>query len=175
MLEKMNRLTKQKILEFAQKSNLPQPFILRPAEAGDIPDILDLGRAAFDYNPPTRREISYFINKAHGACWVVCDGPLVVGYILLEAHAGRKSLYLNTIALTSDVRGLGLGKGIYSALDIIGMDLGARGLYSHVRHDNEANIHVLEKCGFSLIRREDNYYDDGASGLLYKKNYTGAL
>ena len=167
----MDRLTPQKASEFAQKAALPKGFCLRLAVAGDIPAIIATGRAAFHYNPPTRKEIRYYIEKAHGACFAITDDAGVCGYILLEGHMGRKSLYLNTIAIAERARGHGLGAAIYVALDAIAIDLGARALYSHVRQDNAANIHLLEKYGFAFVRAEGDYYDDGAEGLLYRKTY----
>jgi ribosomal protein S18 acetylase RimI-like enzyme len=167
----MDRLTPQKAAEFARKVGFPPPFMLRLAAEGDIAAIIAIGRAAFHYNPPTRKEIRYYIEKAHGACFAITDSAGVCGYILLEGHMGRKSLYLNTIAIAERARGHGLGAAIYRALDQIAVDLGARGLYSHVRQDNAANIHLLEKCGFAFVRAEGDYYDDGAEGLLYRKTY----
>jgi ribosomal protein S18 acetylase RimI-like enzyme len=174
-MKRLNRENAEKLVARANAGGLlPLGYRLSVARVEDIPALLVLGRAAFSYNPPTRREFKYAIEKAHAAIFMLrrAGAENLAAYLHLEGHSGRESLYTSGIAVAEDMRGQGLGQILYGLQDHIAMDLGARSLYSHVREGNTANIHLLEKNGYKHVRTENNYYDDGKTATLYKKDFT---
>lgn len=166
-------LNRQIAQDFNAAKSLPKSFSMRAAKAADIAEVLSVGQACFAYNSPTLREISHAVMKAHGGVFMMIDdrSGLCAGYILLEAHARRKNLYINTTALREEYRGRGLGRALYDFKDFYARKLGARNIWCHVAEDNAVNIHLMERYGYIRIRREDEYYEDGRAALVMRKDY----
>lgn len=159
--------------DFGRGRTLPCGFSIKPAAAADIAEVLSVGQACFAYNAPTLPEITHAVRKTHGGVFLLTDdgAGLCAGYILLEAHAGRKNLYINTTALREEYRGRGLGQALYDFKDYYARRLEARNIWCHVAENNAVNIHLMEKNGYVLIRREKDYYEDGRTALVMRKDY----
>jgi ribosomal protein S18 acetylase RimI-like enzyme len=173
----MHRLTPQKAKNIIQKlgqmqEKLPELYRLEVAEPKDIESILVVAKECFAYNTPSKREIAYYVQKAHGVIFILKNRDnKTVAYTLMEAHSRKKSLYINTTAILAECRGLGLGKFFYEFNNLVARQLEVSSAWGHVKEDNYVTIHLLEKNGFKKYRVETAYYDDGLSAYLYKNTY----
>lgn len=154
-----------------KKRFLPEGFALRPCAPDDLEVLLKAGQSCFAYNAPTRPELRHALTKGHTAIFALEDitKDRVAGYVFLEGHMARKNLYINTVALLEEYRGKGLGGALYSFAESFAAHLGAKGLWCHTAFDNAANISLIKKMGYELLRREESYYDDGRACLVFEK------
>jgi ribosomal protein S18 acetylase RimI-like enzyme len=170
-------LCRKSAAAFVKSGRLPAGFSLRPCGLSDLDALLELGREGFSYNVPTRRELRYAVTRLHGGLFGLFDSGDAAkgtkgrpaGYVLLEAHAGRKNLYINTVLTGKDYRGRGLGQALYDFMDHFSAALQARAIWCHVAKDNRVNIHLLEKNGYRMVREEKAYYSDGKPAIVLKK------
>jgi ribosomal protein S18 acetylase RimI-like enzyme len=169
----MRRLTPslcaQAAKDFNRRGLCPAPFSMRPATLENLDEILHIGQTCFSYNAPTRTEIRHMLTKAHGAIVGLCDGDVIAGYMLVEAHAGRGTIYFNTTALLPAYRGRGLGNLLYEFADFLAKTIQAKALWCHVAVNNDLTIHLLKKNGYGVSRTETEYYDDGRSAYVMRK------
>ncbi len=156
---------------FNRKNTLPAGFSVRFCGRDDLEEVLAAGRACFAYNAPTRSEILHALTRTHGGVFGLYDDKAgaLAGYMLLEAHGGRKNLYINTTTLLETYRGRGLGQALYDFKEFFAKALEARTIWCHVAFDNKVNIHLMEKNGYAVLRREEEYYEDGKAALVMGK------
>lgn len=161
---------------FNERAFLPKGFSVRFCVIDDLEEILEIGRDSFSYNAPTKREIHYALTETHGGVFGLYDACALrlAGYMLLEAHAKHKNLYINTTVLRNEYRGRGLGQALYLFKDYFLNALGARNIWCHVAVDNAINIHLMTKNGFKILRTEEAYYDDGKAAVVMSKDNVNA-
>ena len=170
----MKRVTPELSQAAARNFKLNPPgFEMRCCTLIDLDALLAIGQAAFAYDTPTSAEFRHALTRGHGAIFGLydVDEKQYAGYMALEAHRGRKNLYINTTVLLNAYRSRGLGQALYTFKDFFAAALGAKSIWGHVAVDNAANIHLMKKNGYQCIRQEDEYYDDGKAALVMRKNY----
>jgi ribosomal protein S18 acetylase RimI-like enzyme len=155
--------------DFAAKNLLPKGIFLRAADINDLDAVMGVGLACFDSDEPERHKIRHFLTEAHAVIAALCDGDKMIGYLHLEAHALRRNIYLNTVALLDAYRGKGLGNILYLFADFLAQKTGAGSIWSHVDAKDKRAVHMLQKNGYIIERTEDPYYDDGRAAYIMRK------
>jgi len=154
---------------FNRKTPLPAGIKFRAGTISDLDAIMEVGTACFASDLPERPKIRHFLTKAHAAIAVICDGEDIIGYVHVEAHAGRNNTYLNTTALLDEYRGKGLGNLLYAFSNELTRSVGAQSIWCHAAVDNEITLHLLQKNGFAIERTIDPYYyDDGKAAHVLR-------
>lgn len=156
--------------DFNLANPLPPGIHFRMAGLADLDAIMEVGCLCFDYDQPERFKIRHFLSKAHAAIVLLCDHDKIIGYLHVEAHMGRKSIYFNTTALLSAYRGKGLGNALYVFTDCLARGIEADSIWCHVACDNHLTFHLLQKNGYVVERTEDPYYDDGRAAYIMRKS-----
>lgn len=168
-------LTRQTAEAFNRAHPLPGNIHFRAALADDLDAVMEVGCKCFDYDQPERPKIRHFLTKAHAAIVLLCDGDKPIGYLHVEGHAGRQSIYFNTTALLDTYRGKGLGNLLYVFADDLARDAKAKSIWCHVALDNDLTFHLLKKNGYVVERIEDPYYhDDGRGAYIMRKPVSAA-
>ena len=171
----MKRVTRdfcaKSVSAFLRAGLCPKGYALRLCGAGDLPVLLAIGKECFAYNTPTRGETRHMLIKGHGAVIALEEAKGgMIGYAAVEAHAGRQTLYLNTVAIVPAFRGKGLGPVLYAFTSFLAEQAQARAIWCHVVSDNVRGIHLLEQSGYEIVRVEEDYYDDGKAALVMRRN-----
>ncbi len=177
----MKRLTpalcRRTVEDFNARTRFPRGIRMRAATIKDLDAIMAVGLACFAYDAPERHKIRHFLTRAHAAIIALCDGDDVIGYLHIEAHAGRRTLYINTIALLPDWRGKGLGKAFFKVSDALALAVNAASLWCHVALGNVSTSALFRKNGYVVARVIDPYYeeayDDGGRGAYVLRKVTG--
>lgn len=170
----MKRLTRdfciQTVAAFVKAGLCPPSCRVRLCGVEDLPALLAIGTECFAYNTPTRGETRYALSKGHAAV-IALDDPDggMIGYAVAEAHAGRQSIYLNTVAVLPAYRGKGLGTVLYDVTAFLTKRAGAKAIWCHVAEDNKRGIHLLERTGYEIVREEADYYEDGKTAIVMRK------
>ncbi|MHA2404420.1 MAG: GNAT family N-acetyltransferase, partial [Candidatus Kariarchaeaceae archaeon] len=84
---------------------------------------------------------------------------------ILSGKEQKKSLHIYSIALRPDVEGEGWGKKILKYLIEIAMTDGFARIILEVREDNDRAQTLYQDLGWTIVGKEGNYYNDGATAI----------
>lgn len=161
----MDRLTRadfdRVVDDIVDRVDMPDGYSLDVATPGDLEGILSAARACFAYDTPTRKEIHYFLTRAHAVFFVIRHGRSIVGYTLLEANRRTRMIYNNTTCVVPACQGLGLGRIFYALKQRALPLLGYKCMTAHVAVDNKLSFQLFKKYGFDAEKRIVSYYEDG--------------
>ena len=163
------RLTAAEAAAFARaiegEGLVPPGFDLLPAGPADLDALVALARACFAYNTPTRRELRYFLTRAHALFlrYVERASGALAAYTLVELHRGNQSLYANTTCVDPAFRGRGIGRSAFALRRRLAERLGYRIIRTHIAVDNAASLHLAAAAGYEITETIADYYSDGKS------------
>ena len=136
--------------------------MIRIAEERDIPAILEVygpyvlnTTITFEYDVPTREEFTRrFRDITRQFPWLVYeeDGE-ILGYAYASAPYARAAYAWcaePSVYLKPEVRGRGIGRKLYAALEQILDCQGYQVLYALVTQENEASLRFHERCGYRV-------------------------
>ena len=77
--------------------------------------------------------------------------------------------YLQTLEVSPDWRGQGVGGELLRRVEGSARAVGAEGIWLHVDAENAGAIRMYERRGYGLRGREEDYYAVGGVALIYAK------
>ncbi|WP_313812778.1 ribosomal protein S18-alanine N-acetyltransferase [Glutamicibacter sp.] len=98
--------------------------------------------------------------------WVYEDQGRVIGYAGLCTVLPISDV--QTIAISSDYQGQGLGRKLMNLLIDTARELKALDVMLEVRFDNPTAINLYESLGFDTIHRRPRYYKGGIDALIMR-------
>jgi len=153
-----------------QKKFNPQSVKIRKARVNDIPRLLDIENACFDYDKLSRRNFHWMIKKAHSIFLVLEYETYLVGYGLVLINSGTSLARLYSIATLSQFQGHGLASKLIKELeDRSAQDEDCAYLRLEVKEDNKSAIKLYERLGYTKFTEKEDYYDDGKTAYCYEK------
>lgn len=175
----MERLTSAAAAAFAERiqasGTIPAGFTIAVADEAHLDALLALARACFDYNTPTRRELRYFLVRAHALflCYFDDRSGALAAYTLVELHRGNRSMYANSTCVDPAFRGRGLGRSAFALRRALADELGVRTIRTHIAVDNAVNLHLARASGYVVTDTLADYYDNGKSCHALRLTLTG--
>lgn len=143
---------------------------IRKARVSDIPKLLALEEACFDYDRLRRRNFHWMIKKAHSILLVLDYKGLLIGYGLVLINSGTSLARLYSICTLSDYQGHGLASRLIAELEKrASEDEDCAYLRLEVKENNKSAIKLYEKLGYHKFTEKDDYYDDGSTALCFEK------
>lgn len=138
--------------------------MIRRAIWSDLKALESLERACFaDFW--SRKSLSESLNDEKTLV-LVCGEPIfayLVGWnVLDEAEIAR-------VGVEREFRGQGIGKKMLTFALEEWKNCGAKSVWLEVRESNFAARKLYEKCGFEVVGRRANYYSDGETAVLWKR------
>jgi GNAT superfamily N-acetyltransferase len=143
---------------------LEKQFLIRPALAADIPDILRLIRALAVYEKlehmvvGTEAMLRDSLFGPHPACeaLVAIHGGRAVGFALHYATFStflcQRGIHLEDLFVEPAHRGLGIGKGLLRALARLAVERGCGRLEWNVLDWNTPSIRFYESLGAKIMK-----------------------
>lgn len=163
---------KKKIKSSAPSTSAFKPELVkvRKARVADLPKLVELENACFDYDQLSRRNFHWMIKHAHSIFQVIEYDTRLIGYGLVLINSGTSLARLYSICTLKEFQGHGLASKLIGALETLASDEeDCAYLRLEVRPDNKGAIKLYEKLGYRKFSRKDDYYDDGAPALCYEK------
>ena len=105
----------------------------RPAKKSDIPALVSLENASFEYDRLTEKNFKYFIDLSHGDILVQEDAGRITGYGVLLFHKGTALARLYSLAVDKNCRGKGLGRKLLAKLEQLAKERGSTYLRLEVK------------------------------------------
>jgi ribosomal-protein-alanine N-acetyltransferase len=149
---------------------LPSPFLLRPLQLADIPDVLAIEKQAF----PTARSqklYEYELTKNHLAHYHALMRLEEAGKEILLGYAGywilAGEIHISTIAVDPALRRQGLGQLLLLNILFLSYNHQASLVTLEVRVTNTGAQKLYKKYGFSEVGlRKGYYHDTGEDAIL---------
>lgn len=152
------------------KGGIARGFDVRLAKKSDIPALLEIGRACFSYNPPTRRELAYAIGKGHMMIALLVENKsgTITGFDIYEFNRRTQAMYFSLTCLLPAYRGRGLSHSLLNVCHAVARGAGCRSIRTHVAENNKAMIYLLESAGHTRGERHKAYYSDKKAAVTYR-------
>ena len=148
---------------------MPAEIKLRQASVDDLAAIMQIERECFVRDAWSEQNMLDELAAAHTYYLVAQIGDRVVGYAGLSNLAGSAQADIQTIAVSLDTRGLGIGRKIMFALTAEAKSRGAREILLEVRADNTVAQKLYRVFGFKQIGVRKKYYQpDGVDAFVMK-------
>ena len=142
---------------------------IRPVEAADIEQIVLLEPQIFESDAWSESMIRDELSANHRSYFVAVDGNSVVGYAGLLAVGAEGDV--QTIALSKQYRGKGIGRELLNTLIDAARQRQARQLFLEVRADNANAIALYQSSGFEILGERPGYYQPGnVAAIVMRRN-----
>ncbi|GGA79140.1 hypothetical protein GCM10011521_16720 [Arenimonas soli] len=152
---------------------MPAPARLRTARPADLPGLLAL-EARFPGDRLSARQFRHHLGNPRARLRVAVAGGAVLGYHLVLLRRGSGLARLYSIAVDEAARGQGLGRRLLADAEAQARAAGCRGLRLEVRQDNAAANALYTAAGYRPLAALPGYYDDGAPGWRYGRDWAPA-
>ncbi|HEY8591102.1 MAG TPA: ribosomal protein S18-alanine N-acetyltransferase [Naasia sp.] len=144
--------------------------VLRPAEPGDLDDMVALENAIFPDDAWSRQSFERELANPHCSYLVLVpegeDRP-VLGYGGLLASPPDGDI--QTVALAEDLRGRGLGRVLVRALLDEAERKGVTSVFLEVRADNAVAQALYASMGFEALGVRPRYYKGGIDAVTMRR------
>ena len=148
---------------------MPAELRLRQASVDDLAAIMQIERECFVRDAWSSESMRDELLAAHTYYLVAEQGERILGYAGLSNLAGSNQADIQTIAVSPDARGLGIGRKIMFALTAEAKARGAREIFLEVRADNTVAQKLYRVFGFKQIGVRKKYYQpDGVDAFVMK-------
>ena len=155
-----------------------------------IPDDFDrlyaLEEACFDSSSRfSRRYMRLLVQRVCAATWIAEEAGQLAGFAIVEWVEGKcgvpsdgssslgckngATAYIQTIEVSPDVRGRGVGRELLSRIEGSARVARARLIWLHVEEGNAAAIRLYEARSYRCEDRQEDYYPLGRAALIYVK------
>ena len=149
--------------------------LMRRAKVDDLDAIMQLERATFVNDAWPEEAMRRELESPHGYYLVAVDDEAedperrLLGYAGLLAPADGGQGDIQTIAVASFARGIGLGRGLMHALITQARRRHVAELFLEVRADNPVAQALYESLGFTSIGVRRGYYQpDGVDAIAMR-------
>jgi ribosomal protein S18 acetylase RimI-like enzyme len=132
------------------------------------------------FKPPLRfgrRYMRQLVSRAKGATWIAEEDERPIGFAIVEwsEHKDKITAYVQTIEVSPEARGRGVGRALLGRIEDSARLAGARVIWLHVDAENAAAIRLYEACGYRCEGRQEDYYPLGGAAFIYVKRLGPAI
>ena len=126
------------------------------------------------FQPPLRfprRYMRRLVANSRAATWLAEDQCGLVGFAIVEwlKAADGSTAYIETIEVSEEFRGRGVGSELLRRIEDSARAAGARSIWLHVDVKNGSAIRLYESHGYQQKGREEDFYGPDHSALVYAK------
>lgn len=143
---------------------------IRKAKVSDLPQLVAVENASFNYDQLSRRNFHWMIKKAQSIFLVLDYQGTIIGYGLVLMNRGTSLARLYSICTLKEYQGYGLASKLISELEKRACEEGdCAYLRLEVKEDNKSAIKLYEKLGYTKFTEKEDYYDDGKTAYCFEK------
>jgi ribosomal protein S18 acetylase RimI-like enzyme len=142
---------------------------ISPATLGDLQPLIDLEKAIFTYDKISRRQFRYLLTEANGFMIKIENQEMLLGYMMLLRRKSSRNMRVYSICIRDEARNLGYGRRLLSYAEETAIADNCNSISLEVSVDNVAAQRLYETVGFTVYGKKLNYYDDGGTALLLRK------
>ncbi len=160
-----------RVREFAAiEPAVPTVYSVRGLAAADLDDVLRLNYRCFENGENyTKHTFSYLLSQANALCFQVttAQGRMAAFLCVLVGNDGVA--HITTIGVAPEHRRRGLGAMLLDHLTATMAERKIGSVVLEVRVGNVPAQMLYKACGFTVVQRLSNYYNNGEDGFLMMK------
>lgn len=137
-----------------KKLILTNGLTLRPMQREDVPVMMCIEEQAYPY--PWTEGIFRDCLRAGYPCWVLWQGPTLLGYSVISVAV--EECHLLNLCIAPSHQGQGYGRQLLRVILDLGKSLMAKTAYLEVRPSNTAALRLYLSEGFNEIAVRKRYY-----------------
>ncbi|GAB3753863.1 ribosomal protein S18-alanine N-acetyltransferase [Lysobacter olei] len=130
------------------------PLNLRPMREDDLVAVQSVEERAYEF--PWTLGIFRDCLRADYPAWVLDEGGVIVGYVLMSVAAGEA--HILNVCVAPEQQGRGLGRKLVRAILHVARGRAAERVFLEVRPSNTGAIALYHDEGFNEIGRRPRYY-----------------
>lgn len=143
---------------------------IRRALVSDIPQLLEVENACFNYDQLSRRSFHWMIEHAQSILMVQEYEDKLIGYGLVLINRGTSLARLYSICTLDKYQGHGLASKLIGELeDLAAHEEDCAYLRLEVKPSNKGAIKLYEKLGYQKFSEKEDYYDNGEAAYCFEK------
>lgn len=147
-----------------------QDILVRDAKYSDLSQLLALESRCFAGDRLSKRSFQHWLRAPNCVFQVILLNQIVVAYGLVIMRKGTHLARLYSIAVDSEIRGLGIGKKLLIALEKATLEQGKLFIRLEVAKNNETAINLYKGLGYKIFGSYEAYYEDNTDALRMQKN-----
>ena len=141
-------------------------------QPGDFAQLYAIEEACFQ--PPLRfprAHIRRLVTSESAATWVAEEHEKLAGFAIVEWSQRNAEImaYIDTIEVLEAHRKQGIGVELLHRVEDSARGAGAGLIWLHVDKENASAIRLYESCGYEARGREEAFYPNGNTALIYAK------
>jgi ribosomal protein S18 acetylase RimI-like enzyme len=126
------------------------------------------------FQPPlrfSRRYMRGLLGSEKSSTWIAEEDGRMAGFAVVDwtREAGGAVAYIQTIEVTPEWRGQGVGGELLRRAEGSARLAGAGEIWLHVDAENRAAIGLYQANGYFCEGKQDGYYGRGRAALIFKK------
>lgn len=130
------------------------PLNLRPMRESDLVAVHAMEERAYEF--PWTLGIFRDCLRSDYPAWVLEEGGIIVGYVLMSVAAGEA--HILNVCVAPEQQGRGLGRKLVRAILHVARGRAAERVFLEVRPSNAGAIALYHDEGFNEIGRRPRYY-----------------
>jgi ribosomal-protein-alanine N-acetyltransferase len=159
--EKRNR-------HFLKNQALESRFTIKSYEGNDFKKLIEIDKQCFNaFDSYNEKMFHQLLKDNPNSFFGLYSQYQIIGYFII--YRFRRGGYIESIAISPDYQGLGLGKYLMEYIIHHFQMLQYKHITLEVRPTNHAAIKMYERHGFEEVKKLKGYYKDGAEAILMKK------
>jgi ribosomal protein S18 acetylase RimI-like enzyme len=147
-----------------------QNIEVRTAKYSDLSQLMALENRCFAGDRLSKRSFQHWLKAPNCVFQVILREQMVVAYGLVIMRKGTHLARLYSIAVDSEIRGLGIGKKLLLALEQETLEQGKLFIRLEVAKNNETAINLYKGLGYKIFGSYEAYYEDNTDALRMQKN-----
>jgi len=145
------------------------PFHFQKALPKDVEQVAELEKLCFGEEGFSKKQINYLIRKANGEVVVAIISGEIIASLILLFRKNSQQIRLYSLAVSPQMRGKGIAKEMISYSENKAKEMGLNKLSLEVNENNHSAIQLYQSAGFQFFQTKKDYYKDGSSALVMKK------
>lgn len=141
-----------------------------PADLGDLPHLTALENQSFSCDRISRRQFRYLMTKANSIIVKAVHHGTLAGYMVLLKRKNSRKLRIYSISVALSARKQGIGRELLAHAEKLATTCHCCQLTLEVCEHNSSALQLYRDAGFHQYGLKKNYYEDGCTALLLKKN-----
>lgn len=143
---------------------------IRPATLDDLQKLVDLENELFTSDRIPRRQFRYLLTKAHGLIVKIDQDGILAGYLILLQRRNCSNLRIYSIGISPVAQRQGYARILVKFAEETAAQNNLKSVTLEVCEHNIAAIKLYMAAGFKVYGQKEDYYEDGCTALLLRKD-----
>lgn len=148
---------------------LSKPAVV-PATLDDLDALVSLENELFTSDRIPRRQYRYLLTRANAISFKIEQHDRLVASLVLLRRKNSSKLRIYSLAVARQAQRLGFARLLVAHAEQLARDNRFKTLTLEVCEDNESAIRLYLAAGFHQHGTKPEYYQDGCTALLLKKD-----